>query len=142
MTTDPPSIFERRHLTLGWYTLLGYAVLGIALELLHAFKVGLYLNVDSETRRLMWRLAHAHGALLGLINIAFALTVRARGGATHVAHRLASGCLCGSTLLLPAGFFLGGVFATAADPGLPVLLVPIGAALLVMGLVFITRTLR
>ena len=27
-------------------------------------------------RRLMWTLAHAHGTLLGLVHIAFAVTVR------------------------------------------------------------------
>jgi hypothetical protein len=124
----------RRHLSFGWYTLFCFALLGAGLELLHAVKQGYYLDVGSETRRLMWRLAHAHGALLGLVNVAFAHSVQAvRDGATP-RLRLASGCLIVAGLLLPLGFFLGGVFATAGDPGLPILLVPVGALLLLTGL--------
>jgi hypothetical protein len=142
MTEQPPLSLERRHLALGWYTLLAYACIGLALELLHAFKVGFYLNVDSETRRLMWRLAHAHGALLGLVNIAFALTLRLLPRPEASSVRLASSCLAAACLLLPLGFLLGGVFANAADPGLPILLVPMGAVLLIAGLSLLVRGLR
>jgi hypothetical protein len=38
--------------------------------------------------------------------------------------------LFGATILLPAGFLLGGVQIYAGDPGLPILLVPVGAILL------------
>src|SRR5690606_3010188 len=55
----------RRHARLGYGVLLLSALLGLTLEALHAFKVSAYL--DASTRRLMWRLAHAHGALLGLV---------------------------------------------------------------------------
>src|SRR5262245_44571722 len=101
--TAPPLLLERRHLALGWYTLLVYSCIGVALELLHAFKVGIYLDVDSETRRLMWRLAHAHGGLLGLVNIAFALTLRFAPRPEASSLRLASSCLAGACLLLPLG---------------------------------------
>ena len=67
--------FTRRHLRFGWWSLLGFLILGLALELLRGFKVGLYLDVPNETRRLMWTLAHAHGALLGLVHIAFAVSL-------------------------------------------------------------------
>jgi hypothetical protein len=140
--TDPSLLLERRHLTLGWYTLLAYACIGVALELLHAFKVGFYLDVDSETRRLMWRLAHAHGALLGLVNVVFALTLRTLVRAEAGTLRLASSCLAAACLVLPLGFLLGGVFANAADPGLPILLVPMGAVLLIAGLSLLVRSLR
>jgi hypothetical protein len=41
------------------------------------------------------------------------------------------------TLLLPVGFLLGGVFASEGDPGLPVLLAPIGAFLVLFAVVLI-----
>lgn len=43
--------------------------------MLHGFKVGLYLDVDHSARRHMWTLAHTHGTLLALVNIAFALSL-------------------------------------------------------------------
>lgn len=100
------------------------------LELLHALKIGWYLDVDFETRRLMWRLAHAHGTLLSLVHLAFAasLTVVPPGAGRRC--RIASVCLTSATVLLPGGFFLGGVVTYGGDPGLGALLVPVGALLL------------
>jgi hypothetical protein len=40
---------------------------------------------------------------------------------------------------MPAGFFLGGVFIYAGDPGLGILLVPVGGILLFIA-VFMTAT--
>ncbi len=137
--TELSKKLERRHLRFGWYSLLVFLAFGAALELLHGFKVGYYLAVDHETRRLMWRLAHAHGALFGLVNIAFAFTVR------HVKDteslRLASACFIVGALLIPLGFFGGGVFAEAGDPGLFVLLVPLGALLLFYAVLKTARAL-
>ena len=65
----------RKHLRVGWLALLVFLSLGIILESLHGFKVGLYLDVSNQTRRFMWTLAHAHGTLLALVNLAFALTL-------------------------------------------------------------------
>lgn len=123
---------ERRHLRFGWYALTCFSVLGIALELLHAFKLGFYLDVGSETRRWLWRLGHAHGTLLALINVAFGCSVgRLAATERHLAR--ASACLIGAALLLPLGFLLGGAFATPADPSPLVALVPAGAVLLIIG---------
>ena len=66
----------RRHLLFGWWSLFLFLVLGFLLEGLHAFKVGWYVDVSSQTRRLMWTLAHAHGTLLALVHLAFATTLR------------------------------------------------------------------
>src|SRR5262245_7865048 len=66
----------RHHLLIGWWGLLVFLTMGLVLEGFHGFKVGFYLDVANETRRLLWTLAHAHGTLLALINIGFALTVR------------------------------------------------------------------
>src|SRR5437763_12905319 len=65
-----------RNLRFGWWSLLVFLSLGGALETLHGFKIGWYVDVGNETRRLMFTLAHAHGMLLALINIAAGFTVR------------------------------------------------------------------
>jgi hypothetical protein len=117
----------RRHLRFGWWALLVFLTLGMVLEGLHGFKVGWYLDPSNSVRRLMWTLAHAHGVLLALVNIAFALTVRAVGGGEQRRLGYASACLFGATLLLPGGFLLGGLFTHGGDPGLGIVLVPVGA---------------
>ena len=139
MTDDTPELVSR-HLRFGWYALAVFSTLGIGLELLHAFKLGFYLDVSSETRRLMWRLAHAHGTLLALANIAFGCcAARLEPGR---ARRRASACFIVAALSMPLGFFLGGASAAAADPGPLVALVPAGAALLVAGAVSAARAVR
>jgi hypothetical protein len=139
-STDPsrykflndPVVLTKRHLRFGWWTLLVFVLLGLLLEGLHGFKAGAYLGAKNETRRLMWTLAHAHGTLFGLINIAFALTVRLLPEWAARERGLASTCLRSATLLMPAGFFLGGVRVYSGDPGAGILLVPIGALLLIL----------
>ena len=49
------------------------------------------------------------------------------------ARRIASWSLIGSSVLLPGGFFLGGLFFYGADPGLGGFLMPVGGFLLVLG---------
>ena len=131
-----------RHLRLGWWTLFIYLGLGLGLEALNGFKVGWYLDVDQETRRTMLRLAHAHGALLGLCNLVFASPLRS-GRVAIVRLGLASACFTLATALLPAGFLLGGLVIYGGDPGLGIVLVPIGALalLIAVGLVAVA-TLR
>lgn len=134
---NDPTFLTRRHLRFGWWTLLFFLTLGLGLEALHGFKVGLYLDVSNETRRLMWTLAHAHGTLLALVNLGFAFTVRLVPEWAARERGVASACLRGSTLLIPAGFFLGGVFIYSGDPGVGIVLVPIGGLLLLIA-VFLT----
>jgi len=136
-TLDRARDYARRHMRFGWWSLLVFLSLGIVLEAMHGFKVGWYLNVDNQTRRLMWTLAHAHGTLLALVHIGFALTVNAHSDHNVAWRRLASPCLIGSSILLPGGFFLGGVFIYGGDPGLGILLLPVGALLLLVA-VFVT----
>lgn len=128
---DAQNPLVRRHLRFGWWALAVFATFGLALEGLLGFKIGWYVDVSSETRRLLWTLAHAHGVLLALVNVAFAGTL-ALDSADASSQRTtwASMCLCAATILLPGGFFLGGTFPYGGDPGLGILLVPIGAVLL------------
>jgi len=117
-----------RNLRFGWWSLLVFLSLGGALETLHGFKIGWYVDVGNETRRLMFTLAHAHGTLLALINIAAGLT--ARNVDRFELRPSVSFALIWAAILLPAGFFLGGIVIYDGDPGLGVWLVPIGALLL------------
>jgi uncharacterized membrane protein len=117
-----------RNLRFGWWSLLVFLSLGGALETLHGFKIGWYVDVGNETRRLMFTLAHAHGTLLALINIAAGLT--ARKVDRFELRPSVSFALIWAAILLPAGFFLGGIVIYDGDPGLGVWLVPVGAILL------------
>ena len=131
-----------RHLQFGWWSLLVFLSLGIVLEGLHGFKQPFYLDVSNSTRRLMWTLAHAHGTLLSLVHIAFGVTgtllpaweIRSRG--------LASACLMGGSILIPSGFFLGGTIIYAGDPGLGILLVPLGAVCLFTAVFLTARAVQ
>jgi hypothetical protein len=129
--------YVRRHLRFGWSALLIFASVGLVLEALQGFKVAAYLDVANETRRLMWRLAHAHGALLGAINILFALTLKISLPSVFPGASRISSTLIAATILLPLGFFLGGVVFYSGDPGVGVLLVPVGATLLMLSLYWI-----
>src|SRR5258708_30227759 len=99
----------RRHHQIGWWALLLFLTLGIALETLHGFKIGGYLDPAHRMRRLMWTLAHAHGTVFALIHIVFAFGLGQFGSWTERRLKLASFFLIDALVLLPAGFFLGGV---------------------------------
>ncbi len=121
-----------RNLRFGWWSLLVFLSLGAILEALHGFKIGWYVDVGNETRRLMFTLAHAHGTLLALVNIVAGLTARIVERFTL--RSSVSFALIWAAILLPAGFFLGGIVTYDGDPGLGVWLVPVGAALLLYGI--------
>lgn len=128
-----------RHLRFGWRSLFLFLALGLVLETLHGFKLGWYLDVSSEIRRLMFTLAHSHGTLLALVNIAAGLTLRTIKG--FELTRGASLALLWGSVVMPAGFFLGGLVIHDGDPGLGVLLVPVGALLLLYGVGSAARAL-
>jgi hypothetical protein len=146
MTTPDPATAQRyvaRHLRRGWLCLLVFLAAGLALESLHGLKVAAYLDLDQAVRRHMWTLAHAHGALLGLVHLGLAATARANQSlATCSNGHVASVSLDLASLLLPLGFFLGGLWHYAGDPGLGVLLVPVGGALLVVAALLVLLGLR
>jgi hypothetical protein len=119
------------NLRLGLLGLAVFTLLGLVLEGLHGFKLGFYLDVDNETRRLLWRLAHAHGALLGLVNVGYALAANAW---PSLEDALAGRALLAALVLMPLGFLLGGFFAHAGDPGASVGLAAAGGVALVYGL--------
>ncbi len=133
--------YMRRHLRFGWWSLLCFLALGLVLETLHGFKVGWYLDVSNSTRRLMWTLAHAHGTLTSVVNLVFALALHTLPAASGRWLRFASACLIASTILLPGGFFLGGIVIYAGDPGVGIVLSPVGGVILMIGVFLAARNL-
>ena len=123
---------RRRHLLFGWWGIFCFALLGLALEGLHGFKVSSYLDPAFETRRLLWRLAHAHGTLLSLVQLGFAATVCIAWRSADRDLRLTSTLMLLASLLLPLGFFVAGIKIYAGDPGPAILLVPVGAVCLLI----------
>jgi hypothetical protein len=118
----------------GWAAVALFLVLGVMLESLNLLKSPFY--VDVRLRRELWTLAHAHGTLLGLLAVGFALTAGQAVPRANVRRR-ASRLLRAGAVLVPAGFLLGGVGNAEGDPSLAILLVPLGAilALLAVGTV-------
>ena len=132
-------VYARRHLRFGWWSVLVFLTLGIVLETLHGLKVGWYLDVPNGTRRLMWTLGHAHGTLLGLINVAFGVSVPLLADWNPKTRDIASMCLMIAGILLPSGFLLGGIVVYGGDPGLGILLVPLGALALFVAVYLTAR---
>jgi len=109
----------------GWMSLAAWIVFGLLIEGLIGFRSPAL--VDDSVRREMFRLAHAHGTLLNLVLIAAAISARldlVRLG------RLTSLGLRAAVIFLPVGFLFAGVWHFKDDPGVAILLVPIGALLL------------
>jgi hypothetical protein len=129
------------HLGFGWWSLLVYATFGLVLETLQGFKAPLYVDVSSDTRRLMWTLAHAHGVGLALVHVLFALSLPALPAAP-ARDRLVSRCLIAASVLLPGGFFAGGAVYYAGDPGPGILLVPVGAGVLLVAVFLLARATK
>jgi hypothetical protein len=134
MTAAPAKTTDaaiRKTLRAGWLLLAISLPFGVTLEALHGFKVQAYLA--SDMRREMWRLAHAHGTLLGILCLVSGLLAEA-----HIAEAVRPRVLAmirWGAVLMPLGFFLGGVLNSEGDPSLGILLVPVGALLLVVALV-------
>lgn len=125
--------YSTRHLRFGWWALALYLSLGIGLEIMHGFKIGWYLDVGNEVRRLMFTLGHFHGTMLALVNIAAGLTIRGVEGFTIKPS--VSFALIWAAILLPGGFLLGGFMTYDGDPGNGIWLVPLGALLMLYGVI-------
>lgn len=130
---SPDALEVRAARRFGWTSLACWAALGLGLETMHGFKVGLYL--DDELGRMLLRLAHAHGVGLSLVVLVYAfagvpvLATRPDGG------RGIGRLIRAAALLIPLGFALGAIGHPEGDPSLLVILVPAGGALLLVALI-------
>ncbi|MGH8482335.1 MAG: hypothetical protein ACRES8_07735 [Nevskiaceae bacterium] len=129
MNPDDPA--TRACLRFGWTWLAIFLLGGLTLEALHGIKAAWYL--EQHLRRELWILAHAHGALLALLNLAFAVAA-APLYADARKRALAGRTLRWGSLLVPAGFFFGGIGNSETDPSLPILATPVGALLVLHAL--------
>jgi hypothetical protein len=111
----------------GWASVAVWMSAGLLLEGLLGYKIPSYLN-DMQ-RRELFRLAHTHGAFLGLVLVAGALCVRR--GATP--PRAASLSLSVGSVLMPLGFLLAGIWHPEGDPGPAIWIVPPSALLIIFG---------
>ncbi len=119
-----------------WISLALWIAFGVLLEGFRAFRSPPYL--DDALRRDMFRLAHAHGTLLSLILLVSVLC--ARQDLIRL-DWISSAGLRLAVIFLPAGFLLGGIWHLKDEPGLGILLVPLGAVLLLSAAVYISLTL-
>ena len=126
--TDPALTLTLRT---GYWLLAVSLPFGLTLEALHGFKVRAFMQ--SDMRRELFRLAHAHGTMLGILCLVFAVLAErhvAKAARLSIARLVALGAV-----LMPLGFFLGGVLNSEGDPSLGIALVPVGAILLIAALV-------
>ncbi|MBK7993383.1 MAG: hypothetical protein IPK14_08125 [Blastocatellia bacterium] len=116
---------SKRHKRYGWTALFLFLSFGSLLEGLLGFKsIGLVMD---PLRRELWSLAHFHGAMLAIINLVYSHWTE---NISSSQQNIASWSLIFGSILLPLGFFLGGIAHLEADPSLGIFLVPIGTLML------------
>lgn len=120
-----------RHLRLSLGTTALFLAMGLWLEAMLGLRAsGL---VEDPLRREFLRLGHAHGAILGLLNVALALAMERLRTPAAWATRIRPAALLGA-LAVGLGFVGGGLWHGPTDPGPLVLAVPAGAMLLLSSL--------
>lgn len=129
-TTQSGSRWFARMMMQGWISIALWMSFGLLLEGLIGYKIPAYLG--DPQRRELFRLAHTHGTLLGLILIAAALCSQRGGLQPARVTRLA---LSIGSIFMPLGFFLAGVWHPEGDPGLAIWIVPPSALLVIFGAV-------
>ncbi len=122
----------QRHLRLS----LGLTALFLAMGLWLEAMIGLRMTgwVDDPLRREFLRLGHAHGGILGVLNLGLGLALERLATPELWAGLIRRAAWTGA-LLVGVGFVAGGLMHGPTDPGLPVLVVPAGALMLVGSLV-------
>ena len=110
---------------------------GLLLEGLLGYKTPAYL-LDNE-RRELFRLAHTHGTLLGLLLIAAALSLQRFNLSPP---RTAIAALRIGATLMPLGFLGAGIWHYESDPGLAIWLAPPSALLLIFGVIALALASR
>ena len=120
----------KQMLAQGWISIAIWMTFGLLLEGLLGYKTPAYL-LDNE-RRELFRLAHAHGTLLGVLLVAAALCIQRFQVAPL---RAAMTSLCIGSVVMPLGFLLAGIWHYESDPGVAIWLVPPAALLLIFGVV-------
>lgn len=109
-----------------------FLAVGLWLEAMYGLRLRGW--VDDPIRREFLRLGHAHGGLLGLVNVAIAWALERLATPAQWASRIRAAAL-GGALLVGLGFVGGGMWHGPTDPGPLVLAVPAGAFMTLASLV-------
>ncbi len=120
---------ERRSKRFGWTSLLVWALAGLAIEAALGWKLPWLL--DDELARTLLRLGHAHGVGLSLVAIAHEALAAPLFPA---GDRRALRSVQAASVLVPLGFLGSALGHPEGDPSVVVLLVPLGALALLVGL--------
>jgi hypothetical protein len=121
-----------RHLRASIALVALFLASGLWLEAMYGLRADGW--IDDPLRREFLRLGHAHGGLLGLVNVALAWALERLNTPASWARKIRGAALLGAGLV-GLGFMLGGLLHGPTDPGPPVLAVPAGAMLLLSSLV-------
>ncbi|MGE3467187.1 MAG: hypothetical protein AB7J13_09665 [Pyrinomonadaceae bacterium] len=113
-----------------WFGLALWMTFGLLIEGLIGFRSPAYLQ--DPVRRELFRLAHAHGALLSLLLLIAALFIERKLTAPP---KIATTLLRLGVIVMPLGFLLGGVWHYESDPGMGIFLAPIGGVLVIFGVI-------
>jgi hypothetical protein len=121
-----------RHLRLSLGCIAVFLAMGLWLEAMMGLRARGWM--DDTLRREFLRLGHAHGGLLGLVNVALAWAMARLRTPPAWAARIRLAALSGA-LLVAFGFIAGGLWHGPTDPGPAVLAVPAGAMLVLTAIV-------
>ncbi len=120
------------HLRCSFVLIASFLAMGLVLEALLGLRSSAWL--DDELRRELLRLGHAHGGMLGILNLGVAWALERLQTPAAWARRVRAASL-GGAVLVGLGFIGGGLWHGPTDPGAMVLVVPAGALLLVCSLI-------
>ncbi|MCH9684775.1 MAG: hypothetical protein K0V04_25290 [Deltaproteobacteria bacterium] len=121
-----------RHLRASLLLIAVFLAVGLGLEAIAGLRPPGWN--DDALRRELLRLGHAHGALLGMLNLGVAWAMVRRGTPIAWASRVRIAALSGAAAV-GGGFLGGGLWHGPTDPGPLVLAVPAGALLMLCSLV-------
>lgn len=121
-----------RHLRLALAVVAAFLAVGLWLEAMYGLRAQGWM--DDTLRREFLRLGHAHGALLGMLNVAIAWALERLSTPQAWARKIRVASL-GGAVLVGLGFIGGGLWHGPTDPGPIALVVPAGALMLLASLV-------
>jgi hypothetical protein len=114
----------------GFISLACWMTFGFLLEGLIGYKIPTYLN--DNLRRELFQLAHTHGTLFSVVLIVVAICLKLNLLKPNNQYQIA---LRVGSVVMPVGFLLGGIWHYESDPGFLIWLSPIGAVIIIFGIV-------
>lgn len=123
---------EAGHIRGALVLVAAFVASGLCLELMLGLRVPGW--VDDPLRREFLRLGHAHGGILGILNLALAWALQRLATGEGWARRIRVAAL-GGAAFVGVGFIGGGVWHGPTDPGPLVFIVPAGAVAMLVAVV-------